>query len=360
MSGTFINPQRKVLAHLDRLGAWQYGLKPAPVTVEWDLSNRCYLGCQSCHFAHTHSRGPWASRSRRLPMAFEQTGDLADLAMVRRGLGEMAKAGVQGVIWAGGGEPTTHPGWLEAVQAASTAGLEQGTYTAGGLLSQAQAAELKRLASFVVVSLDAWNRETYLAEKAVDGFQRATDGLRWLAEADGQAVIGASFLLHAGNWFDAFEMLLLARRLGATYTTFRPTIEASPDHPAKCASDRGWITTAMPVLQALTSEPDVEIDPARFRAYRDWNERSYAVCRGIQLVATVTPDGRVWICLQRRGIDGSSLGDLRQESFDTIWARHPGQWTDFRDCRVMCRLHSLNEQINEVMAPRAQQHAAFV
>ena len=41
---TYINPKAKVLSHLDRLAGWQQGDKPAPVTLEWDLSNRCPYG----------------------------------------------------------------------------------------------------------------------------------------------------------------------------------------------------------------------------------------------------------------------------------------------------------------------------
>ena len=57
---TFITPA-KAFAHLDRLQAWQHGETPAPVTVEWDLSNACSLSCQSCHMAYTHTAGPYAS-----------------------------------------------------------------------------------------------------------------------------------------------------------------------------------------------------------------------------------------------------------------------------------------------------------
>jgi hypothetical protein len=64
------------------------------------------------------------------------------------------------------------------------------------------------------------------------------------------------------------------------------------------------------------------------------------------------------VCPQRRGIAGSEIGDLRRDSFTDIWARHPGQWTDFSGCRVMCRLHLVNERLAEVLAPYA--HEAFV
>jgi hypothetical protein len=46
---TYINPRAKPLAHLDRLAAWQKGGMAPPVTLEWDLSNRCSLGCAACH-----------------------------------------------------------------------------------------------------------------------------------------------------------------------------------------------------------------------------------------------------------------------------------------------------------------------
>ena len=54
----YIEPKLKLFAHLDRLAALQRGENPPPVNVEMDLSNRCSLGCEYCHFAYTHTKGP--------------------------------------------------------------------------------------------------------------------------------------------------------------------------------------------------------------------------------------------------------------------------------------------------------------
>jgi MoaA/NifB/PqqE/SkfB family radical SAM enzyme len=355
---TYISPSAKVLANIDRVVDWRRGRHVAPVTVEWDLSNRCTLGCTACHFAHTHTRGPWATQKRVLPMAFDPCGDLADTAVVMRALQEMAHAGVKGIVWSGGGEPTTHPDWLPIVQAAAEAGLEQGMYTLGGLLTEETGARLAQLASWVVVSLDCADAETYAAEKGVPAarFEAACAGVQSLA--GGPATVGVSFLLHAENWRRADAMLALARELGATYATFRPAIHADPQHPATATDDRSWISNALTTLTWLAQASDVEIDVSRFLAYRDWSGRSYAQCKGIQLTTTVTPDGRVWVCPQRRGFRGSSLGDLSRESFAAVWAKHPYAWTDFSDCRVMCRLHTVNEQIAATEGPVL--HGAFV
>jgi MoaA/NifB/PqqE/SkfB family radical SAM enzyme len=174
----------------------------------------------------------------------------------------------------------------------------------------------------------------------------------------GKAAVGVSFLLHGKNWTKAEDMLALSRQLGATYATFRPAIQFAADAPSRAAGDRAWIASALPVLHALARESDVEIDPARFDQYANWQGHGYSSCHGPRLNTTITPDGRVWICPQRRGVAGSCLGDLRTESFGAIWARHPGHYTVDEGCRVMCRLHPVNQTLDALAQPRA--HEAFV
>lgn len=349
----------KPFAHLARLDRWQRGETPGPVTVEVDLTNVCSRGCQSCHFAHTHLAGPWASKRPDKPTDYDDTGRFADLDVLTRSFGEMAAAGVQAVVFSGGGEPTLHPQFDAIITAAHDAGLQIGMYTVGGHISKERSALIARTMTWVVISLDAADADTYAAEKRVPPqmFIDACNGASLLAQRGG-VVVGVSFLLHDKNWQQAPEMLALARGLSASYVTFRPTIDTDHVDLSLLVGSRDWVTEAMPLLTALEAQEDVEVSTERFLEFRDWAGRSYSACFGIRLVTQVTPDGRVWVCPNRRGIAGSELGDLRTESFASIWARHPGQWTDFTGCRAMCRLH----QVNETLAPvfRAQSHEAFV
>jgi MoaA/NifB/PqqE/SkfB family radical SAM enzyme len=347
---TYITPD-KVYAHIDRLAAWRDGQQPAPVTLEWDCTSRCSRGCAQCHFAYTHTRGPLAHRRA------VEVGDEADTAMVLRALGEAAAAGVLGVVWTGGGEPTLHPAFDQFVERAADVGLAQGIYTHGGHISERRAAIMAPRLSWAVVSLDAADKTSYEAYKG-RGFDASCDGVRRLVAA-GLPVVGVSFLLSSENYRDAPAMLALGRKLEATYTTFRPMIQYDLSDPAIASEDTSWVTAALPVLEAMAAEPGVVCDVSRFVAYRDWRrERSYHACYGIRLNATITPDGRVWVCPNRRGLPESSIGSLRTESFETVWARHPGRWTDFAACRVMCRLHQVNERLAAIETPL--QHPEFV
>lgn len=356
----YIQPREKVFSHLDRLAVWQGGGKPAPVTLEWDLSNRCPWGCLDCHFAYTHTKGPWTRDARRLPMLHDKGGDLADTDMVFRVLGQAAGAGVQGIVWTGGGEPTTHPDWLDIAAQAHAWGLKQGMYSLGGLIDEGEAMHVKQWFSWIVISLDAHTSEQYRAEKRcpANGFARACQGIQWLS--GGACVVGVSFLLHERNYGQAAAMVEFARSLGASYTTLRPTIRTHPDNPGQPVGNRAWVAEVLPLLEQMAKEPDVEVDPARFLQWAAWRRHSFTQCHGIKLNATITPDGRMWVCPNRREFaDGASLlGDLRQESFQSIWARHPGHLTVDANCRAMCRLGPLSETLDQVLAPRL--HAEFL
>ena len=354
----YITPD-KVFAHLDRLQGWREGDKPAPVTVEWDLTARCNLGCGGCHMAFTHVRGPLAGKYAG-PAGSTPIGDIADPVVVKRALSDAAELGVQGIVWTGGGEPTLHPQFNEIVQHAASLGLAQGMYTHGGFLDYERAQLVKALFTWVVISLDRADADSYRAYKGggKDGFTHACAGVKNLAAADGACTVGVSFLLDAETWRDAWRGLKLADSLGADYTTFRPMIDFNQSDPAAPVGDRSWITEALPTLRELARTDGVVLDVDRFEEYRDYTGRSYHVCRGIRLNTTITPDGRMWLCPNRRGFPGSELGDLTKESFSAIWARHPGQWTDFRQCRVMCRLHLVNQRLDAIEAP--MQHTEFV
>jgi MoaA/NifB/PqqE/SkfB family radical SAM enzyme len=362
---SYIDPAGKVFSidTAQRLVRWDEGRRLGPRGLEWDLSNACTLGCEfadgsQCHFAYTHVKGPYTNLPRRFPINRDKGGVIADTSMVLRALEQARACEVQSIAWTGGGEPTTHPEWVRIIEYAAVLGFDQGMFTHAGLLKPESARVLSERAEWVVVSLDFHEAESYARYKHVPQhrFTAACNGIVSLVGR--KAKVGVSFLLHGQNWMMARDMVQLARNLGATYTTLRPTVHTQPDNPSVVLGDRAWVTDALPLLQELSGEPDIEVDPRRFQQYRDWTTHGYTSCKGIRLNATITPDGRVWVCPNRREFPNSCVGDLRTESFAEIWAKHPGEWTDFKDCRAMCRLHPVNQSVDQLY--REREHGTFV
>lgn len=350
----YVDPPAKIMQHVDRLSLIKAGQRPAPVNVEIDLSNRCSLGCEWCHFAHTHTRGPLAGTDKqdsRIP-----GGDLMDSALAFRLLEELHAAGVRGIVWSGGGEPTLHPDFNAIIERCM---IPQGLYTHGGHVDTLRGQLLKRRAEWVVVSLDECEPEKYKESKGVDYFERACNGLRNLTNAEGNAVIGASFLIHKGNWKDITGMIHLAKSLHADYVHFRPTVLFDHTEPNRPDEDTGWVYAAIEELKRADRLPEVNANWQRFQQYADWNggSRAYDKCYWSAVSTVITPNGKVWTCCNKREEPGALIGDASERPFMDVWSEGT-MWTGFEQCRVMCRGHVPNLALSQVFEPMI--HGEFI
>ena len=349
----YISPRSKILQHPERLAIIKRGETPPPINIEIDLSNRCSLGCEWCHFAYTHTRGPL--KGSEGPTGKISGGDLMDHTLIRRVIPELRLAGALSVTWTGGGEPTLHPHFNEIVRYSSIF-IKQGVYTNGAHIDAERAATLREAMSFVYVSLDAHSAESYKQAKRVDRFDQVLDGVRRLVSARGSAVVGLGFLLTEQNWIHHKEMVDLSRDLGVAYCQFRPTIHYDQDSPSQLVARPYWINHALRQLENYVGVPGVEIDVARFRRYANWTGHGYKTCHWSTLQTVITPNGMVWTCVNKREHPGALLGDLNETSFVNLWRRHTAAPVD-HDCRVLCRGDVANQTLDTLMSD--QPHSEF-
>jgi MoaA/NifB/PqqE/SkfB family radical SAM enzyme len=310
----------------------------------------------NCHFAYTHTRGPLVGKQARPPGALD-SGDLMPVDLAYDILDQLAAAGVRSVTWTGGGEPTLHPSFDAIVWRAHALGLDQGIYTHGGHISAQRAAILRQVMTFVYVSLDAADAADYKRDKGVDGFDAVCEGVRNLVAAPGKATIGLGFLLTKTNTNRVMGMVRLGRELGADYVQFRPAIQYRADAPDQLDEDVEWVFWAMRWLKSYERDPFVIAGLRRFEQYAHWKGHGYSTCNWAAMQTVITPNGRVWTCVNKREHPDALLGDLSTESFADIWARvRPCAVNG--SCRLMCRGHVANLTLDEVM--RQGVHSNFI
>lgn len=355
---SFIAPREKLFGHLDRVAEIrERRATSAPVNVEIDLSNRCSLGCEWCHFSFTHTRGPLANKVPKPPDSVPG-GDLMDTALAFSIIRQLAEAGVRSLTFTGGGEPTLHPDFDDIVEFASLFDLALGIYTHGGHIDEDRALLLKQAMTFVYVSLDAADRDDYKRAKGVDRFNRACDGIRLLVAADGPATIGVGYLVTESNYKKVTEAARLVDELGADYLQCRPTIRFTHEHPDVPSENTSWVSDAIRELnKARYALPNVDADTDRFRMYQNWQGHGYDTCWWTTLQSCITPNGKVWACVNKREHAAAEIGDLSAETFATVWARHMALPVE-SDCRVMCRGHIPNLALDELVP--VMPHGAFI
>lgn len=344
----YINPKDKVFWHLEELNQLKQGFTKYPINVEIDLTNRCNHGCSWCHFAYTHTKGPLANSKK--PLGYIDTGDVFDYELLLDVITQLKNIGVKSITWTGGGEPTLYPKIIDVLAYTSYIGLEQGIYTNGSFINEELAKYLKQHCTFVYISLDESNAEDFKQSKGVTRFNKVIEGIKHLVSAEGKATIGIGFLLHENNYFKLNQMKALGESLKVDYIQFRPTIHYDVDNPSLKISHPSWI-------DSLEEQPEtIVFDKSRFDGYLNWNGHGYKTCNWSALQTVITPNGKVWTCVNKRGIESALLGDLTTQSFKDIW-KGKSCLVDNK-CRIMCRGHLANQSLDKIMTK--PDHSNFV
>ena len=364
----YINPSLKVLRHADRIAELQANRIPYPVNVEVDISNRCLLGCEWCHFGYTHSRGPLAKSTNK--EGLEDMGDLMSPTLFERFAPEMSACGVQSVTFSGGGDPLTHPDFGSFLRAAKSANLKVGLYTSLRGAKEIDLSLISIYCEWVVVSIDEPDAESYQRVKGVDAFGQITESVKRLMlekntkyKGTTDCIVGASFLINKDNVYKIHKMVKLHEELKTDYALFRPTIQYDLKNPSVMVEKHSgnWMDKlAMIMIDSKYHErKDIEASAKKFLRYRDWDntDRGYSECVANLFTGCITPNGKVWVCINRRGFPGSCVGDLNLESFREVWQKQ-SRHTDFDQCRVCCR----GDELNLVLQPllQIQKHEEFV
>lgn len=350
----------KLLRHAPRVEAMLRGETVYPVSVEFDLSNRCPHDCPMCSFGTSKSEGYRQQNWVTFP-----TQRALDL------LEEFAALGVQSITFTGGGEPLMHPQAAQLMARAAALGLAYGLVTNGVLLVDRVRDVVADSATFVRISLDAGTSDTHRITHGIEHaqFDRILANLRALRLRAPGLTIGASYCVQPANVREILTAAQVVKDTGGSYLELRPT------YPTTWRGD-GWsgaltkqehqIAAAQAqAARALLDDDGFQVIGLtdRFAAVAGDYEKGYAQCHIGPLTTIVGADGRLWHCCVQRGMEGFSYGSVLpntpfKEVWDTEQHRRMRADIDVTKC-PRCRYDNYNRVIEGAFL-RDGLHAAFV
>lgn len=341
----------KILKHLDRVDAWMRSENPPPITVELDMTNTCNHKCPECSGWYSHNRN-----HDSLPY------DLAE-DIVR----QLAKAEVRGLIFTGGGEPFCHPHIKDIVKLTYNLGLDIGFITNGSLINEEIARVLLECCIWLRVSLDAASAKTFERLHGMDGdaFNKTVNNIALLTKMKSRlkskTIIGVGYLTCDYTRDEMFDMTILCRKLGIDYLQFRPMqIHNNGKFEYHSLDIREQIYKC---LKEGSDEYRVLYSKHKYDMMQEENcGRNYGTCYGHQFATVIAANGKMYLCCHMRGYGKYCIGDLRKDTFETIWdseqRRKVAENIDFRDCVPLCRDNTFNQILWNIKQPR--EHVNFL
>jgi len=306
----------KIFNHPREYLFWfENGYTKAPITIKIDLTNRCNHSCYYC-----------------IDKSLRGSQDL-DFNCASKLIKDLCSMGVKGVHFTGGGEPLLHPRAIDIIAEANKKGLECGLITNGSLLETVDVKKLCHNLSWLRVSLDSHNQESYEANhgKNVD-FNKTIRGITKVVDC-GLCDVSVSHLTGIKKQnIDLFIKKM--EQIGVNTVQISPLINGKKDEQFEKYDSK---------------KIKVIVNKEKYLS----KKRTYDFCHGQNFKSTnVCADGSVYVCCQLAGKDNAFIGNLKNKSFPEIWSSFKRKVVvkniNVSKCPKMCVCDSLNTILHDI------------
>lgn len=355
----------KILHHGERLDQYITGFQESravaatdrnvsivPVTMEIDLTNMCSHRCSLC----VGARQPDSNEET----SFTYKGDGISMPTSRAMdyIGQMAQAGVRGLIFTGGGEPTMHSDLVPLVLYAARKGMDVGLITHGGLLHRHDVEALVTACTWIRVSIDSSNANEFSLIHGRDEreWQRVWSNVRSVVaekrklDRNGRfstATVGVAFLCGPQNVNGILDFVRIARNAGIDYAQIRPFYRYMDFNVGKKIEKacRMFNTDTFEVLCSMHKYSKL------WRGHG--TNRHYDTCHLAQFSSVICSNEKMYFCCHFRNNETYCIGDLRKTSFANIIDGNRrfilSKTIDFNKCPPLCRGDHVNSLVENII-----------
>ena len=356
MAGTRLYSSIKAFHFADRLREIELGSMPAPVHVRIKPTNRCNHSCWYCAYRADHMQlGENMAEADKIPD--NKMSEIVD---------DLISMDVKAVTFSGGGEPLLYKALPETITRLGKGGIKVGCLTNGSNLKGRFADALATYGTWVRISIDAWDEESYSKARAtgIGAFSKVIQNIRTFAGRDSACVLGASFIVGRANHQRVYEACQLLRRAGVQHVKLSAAVVSND-----VSENNAYHAPLLATVQ-LQAERALELEGDDFRVINHYHtlgecfEKDYPYCPSMKLLTVIGADEMVYACQDKAYTEAGRLGSIKDTSFREFWFSEANQRRingiiPRRDCRHHCVSHGKNTAIRDYLS-LDKDHLPFV
>ena len=293
-----------------------------------------------------------------------------NIDIMKKCIDSMFKNGVKSVMYAGEGEPMLHKQMAEIANYTKKVGVDVAFTTNGTLMNEEFVETCLHNISWVKVSLNAGDAETYSTVHRVkkDLFNTVLKNITYAVTFRNinrlNTTIGVQTVVLPEN-IDSIEQLIIDSTVaGADYVVLKPY---SQHHSSinKYDIDYNEWDYRLDNLSERYSTKDFKVIYRRNSALK--KEPSYLKCYSTPFLwSYIMADGSLYACSAYLLNDRFNLGNINNNSFEEIWFSNKRRnlieyienELDISECRLNCRMDKVNEFQWRLKNPES--HDAFI
>jgi len=346
----------KFMRYGERLEAVCQGRRIAPVHIRIKPTNRCNHHCWYCAY-RADNLALGGDMDERDAIPADKMMEIAD---------DIVAMGVKAVTFSGGGEPLLYKPLPEVIERLAAGGVSVATLTNGSNLMGRVADALAAHATWVRVSIDAWDDASYQAARGVrdDDFTRMLANMRAFADRGSDCVLGVSFIISRDNAAHVLEACRLFKAAGADHVKLSGCVvgNSGAENNAYHAEHADLVRAQIDEAKALNDDAFTVID--HFHELDERFDKAYTTCPFLNFLTVIAADQVVYTCQDKAYTESGRLGSIKDRSFKDYWFSEDNGAAmaavdPSRVCGHHCVSHRKNLALLEVLGVDPD-HAAFV
>jgi MoaA/NifB/PqqE/SkfB family radical SAM enzyme len=277
---------------------------------------------------------------------------------------DLIEMNVKSVTFSGGGDPFHYPYLLETVKKLSTSSVKFASLTHGGLLSGEIAEVFANHATWVRVSIDGWDDESYARYRGVKvgEFTKVMQNMQNFKKLGGACYLGVSLVVDKDNAEHIFDFVSRLKEIGVDSVKISACIVSNS---AKENNEYHRVFFDVAKEQAMRAASELSDD--KFEVYDSYHEleekfdKPYHWCPYLQICPVIGADLNVYACHDKAyNLDNGVICSIKDKSFKEAWMSSKEQFFDI-DPSVTCNNHCVvNEKNKMVLEYLDAEHLWFV
>jgi MoaA/NifB/PqqE/SkfB family radical SAM enzyme len=328
----------------------------APVHIRIKPTNTCNHNCRYC-----------AYRTDSLQLGKDMVvKDRIPREKMMEIINDIAEMGVKSITFSGGGEPFCYPYLLDAVRELSCTPVKFASLTNGSLLNGEVAEVFAHKGTWLRVSIDGWDDESYSAYRGTKEkeFTKVMKNMEDFKRLGGKCYLGVCIIVDRKNASHIYELAKRLKGIGVDSVKIAPCLVSN--------SGRESNEYHKPIYQQVRKKIARiagEFGDKGFEVFDSYHsqletfEKEYNWCPYIQVLSVIGADLNVYSCQDKAyNIKEGLIGSIKNMRFKDFWFSDKNKF--FRiDPSLHCAHHCVADGKNKIVMEYLnadREHMAFV
>ena len=314
----------------------------APIHIRIKPTNVCFHNCRYC-----------AYRVGNLQLGKDMLErDFIPKEKMMEILDDMVEMGVRSVTFSGGGDPFYYPHLLGALKRLAKMPVKFASLTNGAGLEGALAEIFAHHGSWLRISIDGWDDESYSFYRTVakGEFTKVMSNMKNFKKLKGRCLLGVSIIVDKTNALHIYEFIKQIKDVGVDSTKVSPCIISNDGKENNLYHQPIFEQVREQIRRAQSDF----VDDA-FQIHDTYHElegkfkKDYTWCPYLQILPVIGADLNIYPCQDKAyNLEEGLIGSIKDMRFKDFWFSDKNNFFKVNPAKV-CNHHCVANEKNKMI-----------